>query len=281
MGDAIPSILHQHFLEGEEAIPEQAREISHGLRAANPGWTYSFWDAARAEAFIRETYGEEILARYLRINPEYYTARSDLLRYLTLYMQGGVYLDIKSTSRFPLDEVVQDVDGFLLMNWNRGGEYRELFGLPQGEYLQWALVSVPGHPFLKLVIERVIGNIDRYVSWRDGVGMMGTLRLTGPIAFSLAVHSERHKYPHVYAASPDKKGLVYTGLPNDMAHRGVYDRQAHYTFLDTPLCNVSRTDNLIRETILRASRLPGVPALRRAVRPVRQSLRALIARRPT
>jgi mannosyltransferase OCH1-like enzyme len=53
MGDAIPSIMHQHFLEGDDAIPQEIMEIQQRLRDANQGWQYSFWNSCRAEAIIR------------------------------------------------------------------------------------------------------------------------------------------------------------------------------------------------------------------------------------
>lgn len=73
----------------------------------NPGWEHRLYDDADIEAFIRESYGDEILAYYHRIDRRYGAARADLFRYLLLYRLGGVYLDIKSTTVRPLDEVLR------------------------------------------------------------------------------------------------------------------------------------------------------------------------------
>jgi hypothetical protein len=272
-GDAVPRLLHQHYLAGEAAIPDSIRGIRDSLRAANPGWTYSFWDAVRAENFISARYGADILARYRRIRPEYYAARSDLLRYLALYAEGGVYLDIKSTCDRPLDDAVRPGDRFLLMSWGVTG-HAELAEVPDGEYLQWAIVTAPGHPFLREVILRVLNNIDDYSAWRSGVGRKGTLRLSGPVAYSLAIEPVRHLFPHTRLQHPAERGFVYTALPHIESHRDIFGRTAHYAALDTPVVTMK----------------PGAAMMSRGVDVVRRSpvlgtaarrLRRLLLGRPT
>jgi mannosyltransferase OCH1-like enzyme len=240
MGTTIPPILHQHFLMGEAAIPCEIRKIRHALLEANPGWTDSFWDAARAEAFIGEVYGDGVLARYRRIRPEYVAARSDLLRYLVLYVQGGVYLDVKSSCRLPLDEAIQPEDKFLLMNWDLGQivGHAELSHIDGGEYLQWCIATVPGHPYLRAVIERVLRNIDHYHPWRSGVGRWGTLRLTGPVVYSLAIEDIRERFPHTRIGDPLQRGFVYSALPGVEMHRDLFGKSSHYTALEKPLVEI-------------------------------------------
>ena len=240
MGAGIPRLLHQHFLDGEGAIPDRARAIQDALKRANPTWTYSFWDSARAEDFIERIYGDAILSRYRRIRREYYSARSDLLRYLTLYAQGGVYLDIKSTCDIPLDEAVRPDDKYLLMHfpWNMGhsDETRRLIRLhqpeladnPYGEFIQWAIVSVPGHPYLREVITRALANIDTYSIRRHGTGMGGVHRVTGPIAYTLAIRDVMKPHLHSGPMSAEDRGFRYTAFGDAREHRLVFGKGAHY-----------------------------------------------------
>jgi hypothetical protein len=267
MGDAIPSILHQHFLEGEEAIPQEIREIQQRLRDANPGWTYSFWDSRRAEAFIRATYGDSILSRYLSIEPEYYAARSDLLRYLALYAQGGVYLDMKSFCAVPLDLALRRDEKFLLIS--SGGPRRDLpdiSHIPDGEYHQWVIATVAGHPFLRATIERVIENIDRYRSWRDGVGAAGTLRVTGPIPYTLAINSILSQHPFTDVGRPENRSFKYSALKDDRAHKSAFGKSKHYSSLQGPLMRVSAVDTFIRRLLVGAEAVPGFALLSRSQR---------------
>jgi hypothetical protein len=266
MGTTIPRILHQHFLMGEAAIPCEIRKIRHALLEANPGWADSFWDAARAEAFIGEVYGDGVLERYRRIRPEYVAARSDLLRYLVLYVQGGVYLDVKSSCRLPLDEAIRPQDRFLLMSWGVTGHH-ELKGIAYGELVQWAIVTVQGHPFLREVIARVLRNIDEYAEWRTGVGRKGTLRLTGPVAYTLAIDPVRTMYPHTYLHDPGERGFVYTMLPDMASHRALFGPASHYTGLNVPLVEESPFSSLVSHGVRVVRRIPLLAGAARWLRP--------------
>lgn len=113
-GEGIPRKLHHIFLEGWSALPRPFAENIAALRARNPGWQPRFWDAPTGEAFIAEVYGAEVLALYRRVDPRYYAARGDLLRYLVVHAEGGVYLDVKSSVTPPIDTILKPDDAFLL-----------------------------------------------------------------------------------------------------------------------------------------------------------------------
>jgi inositol phosphorylceramide mannosyltransferase catalytic subunit len=268
LGETVPRILHQHFLAGDAAIPEPIRAIRDGLRAANPGWTYSFWDAERAEAWMAETYGRDVLARYLSIRPEYYAARSDLLRYLNLYAEGGVYFDIKSTCDRPLDAAIRPEDRYILMPWEADQRFQhpELAHMPDGEYAQWAIVSVGGHPYLRAVIQRVLANIGDYAEWRNGVGMYSTLRVTGPIAYTLAIEDIRPSHPHTRLALPSERGFRYSALTRGDSHRPIFG--LHYAEIKTPMVTPSPVDAAILQGVRWIKRFPPAAAAVRFVRSV-------------
>lgn len=280
MGESVPRILHQHFLAGDAAIPEEVRRVRDALVAANPGWTYSFWDAARAEAFIEAAYGEGVLERYRRIRPEYYAARSDLLRYLTLYVEGGVYLDIKSTCNRPLDEALRSDDRFLLLHFahmmaetrtpNAEAMLRdvlvEIASMPNGEYVQWVIASVPGHPYLRAVIDRVLRNIDSYSPLWFGVGGAATLRATGPVAYSLTIEKIRDLHPHTGPMNALDRGFVYSGIGDGRQHPDLYGASTYYYNLTTPVVESSPASYLLFKALMRLKKILPVSYVGRRVR---------------
>jgi inositol phosphorylceramide mannosyltransferase catalytic subunit len=270
MGREIPRSLHQIFLQGEAALPAPIREVRDCLRAANPDWAYTLWDTASGEAIIAETYGDAVLRRFRRIAPEYHAARSDLLRYLVLYARGGVYLDLKSTCDRPLDEAILSGDRYLVMQWNPDvrTHHPELSHVETGEHVQWALASVRGHPILREVIEHVLRNIDRYSEWRFGTGYFGTLRLTGPIAYTLVVEQVRTRHPHSYVTASSERGFIYSGLERTDAHFHLYDK--HYTALKTPMVEPSPVEAALVRGVRWIKRVPPGAAAVRWLRAVLQ-----------
>jgi hypothetical protein len=233
----IPHIVHQTY--PTKALPEPLSGNSAMLRERNPDWQFRLYDDADIEQFIADEYGAEVLSLYSRISPFYGAARADLFRYLLVYRQGGLYLDIKSTADLPLTEVFGRNNNFVVSQWdNAPGREHAIWGLhpdlahvPGGEFQQWFIASAPGHPFLRAVIERVLGNIDRYNAFRDGVGLE-VVRVTGPIAYTFAIEPLLNQIPHRRVSSEAELGLRYSIMAYHAHH--VHFR-GHYSKRMTPI----------------------------------------------
>jgi len=244
VGRSIPRILHQTHSH-RNLPPEIIRSMAE-LRLLNPGWTHNFYDDGDRIAFIRNEYGLEVLNYYLRIEKVYGAARADLFRYLALYRLGGVYLDVKSAASRSFDDVLRPDDSFLLSQWPRGdgsmfvgwGDHAELKHIPGGEFQQWFIAAVPGHPFLKAVIENVLGNIDRYIPGIHRTGAHAVFRVTGPIAYTLAIAPLLELAPHRMVDSEVDLGLSYSIYSHiaPQAHKLIFS--AHYAELTTSLIKV-------------------------------------------
>ncbi len=210
-------------------IPDAAEEMVAAMRALNPGWSYRYWSNKDAHDFIYAYFGYDVLEAYHRISACYGAARADFFRYLLVYQLGGVYLDMKSAATRPFDDILRPDDQFILAQWTTGvGVHPELDGFMTGsEYQQWHVIAAAGHPFLAAVIEQVLRNIRDYDSELDGVGALGVLRATGPIAYSRAIHPIRDLHPH-RMVNPDEAGLVFERVARP-------ERAAHYSIFRTPI----------------------------------------------
>lgn len=225
---SIPKIIHQTIKSKEGLHPAYVANIAR-LKALNPGWEHRLYDDQDIEAFIAADYGADVLATYRRLNPIYGAMRADFFRYLLMHRQGGVYLDIKSSCAHPLDSILRMDEAYLLSHWRdeRWGRYPELG--PNGEFQQWHIAARPGHPFLAAVIERVTANIAKYTPARDGTGRLAVFRLTGPIAYTLAIDPLRDKHPH-RLVDAEMMGFQYTVFGADAppgAH--MFTEKRHYS----------------------------------------------------
>lgn len=243
-GRAVPQILHQTY--HTQDLPAPLQEAVERTRAASRGWEHRLYDDGDIVDYIRKEYGEAILATYLRIDPRYGAVRADLFRYLLMYRTGGVYLDIKSVATRPLNEVLRPDDTYILSQWHGKrfagmgmGVHSALRGIEGTEYQQWHIVAAPGHPFLKSVIENVLRNLRIYNPGIHGVGKRGVLAVTGPIAYTLAIHPLLRLHPHRFVDSAQDLGFDYnlfmTGR-NSSAHTFLF--RAHYAELRQPIVTV-------------------------------------------
>jgi mannosyltransferase OCH1-like enzyme len=231
-GISVPRILHQTFHDRQ--LPDRLQENVTRLRELNPGWEYRFYDDNDIAVFIQENYPPQIWNFYQRIDPRYGAARADLFRYLLLYKVGGAYLDIKSTVTRPLDEGMLPDDQFILSKWHTPDGKYEHFGLVHdlrhldgGEYQQWHIISAPGHPFLKAVLDQVLENIDTYDPYLHQTGKRGVLRVTGPVPYTLAIERIRSKHPHRVVDGRQALGLEYNIYGTSNAHVSIF--KGHYS----------------------------------------------------
>ena len=239
--ETIPRLIHQTYFTAR--LPDKLCDNVHHLRALNPSWEYLFWDDMSIASFIGQHYGHKMLVIFNSINPDYGAARADLFRYLVLYRLGGVYLDIKSAADVPLDQVIRPDDSFILSQWRNGvGEPYEGWGLhldlrdiPRGEYQQWHIIASPGHPLLRAVIERVTSNLQSYRYDKSGFGRLGVLRLTGPIAYTKAIHPLLCSYPHRIVEDQSELGFRYSIFENDGRQYHHKVLKNHYAAMITPI----------------------------------------------
>ena len=246
----VPRLIH-HIFTVSKVLPPELHENAEKIKSMNPGWTYAIYDDADIRAFIENTYGRKILEYYERIDPRYGAARADLFRYLLLYKCGGIYMDVKSTCTQPFDQMLKPDDTYILSQWrNKPGEVHAGWGtkgvghVPGGEYQQWHIVAAPGHPFLKAVIEAVLSNIDQYRPWAHGTGGPGVLRLTGPIAYTLAIHPLLATSGYRLVSNETEIGLQYS-IFKPASHKTLF--KAHYSNLTESIVKLKGAGKLVAD----------------------------------
>lgn len=236
----IPRALHQILL-GQTTVQQSIRDNIARLQALNPGWSHTLHDDERIHDHIRSHHGAEVLRAYESINPLYGAARADLYRYLLMYQEGGVYLDVKSGTTQPFESFLREGDELLLSRWkNQPGEKFEGWGrhIDDGvpsELQSWHIICRPQHPLMQAVVEAVLANLRNYRMREHGVGKFGVLRTTGPIAYTKAIEPLLHQHQHRFFDS-DAAGLVYNSLilpPGQSSHMQLFKQ--HYTRVKKPI----------------------------------------------
>lgn len=239
-----PKKIHQTYKTS--SLPPRLSENIDAIKVLNPDYAYRLWLDEEIEDFIASVYGSEVLGIYKRIAPEYGAARADFFRYLLLYAEGGVYLDIKSTMTKPLEQVIAPDVSALISHWDNlpgqdhegwipiheGLEYQE-----RGEYVQWVLVYRSGHPLLREVILEVLRTIDNYNPFVNSIGRGGVLSTTGPIPYTKALLGNMKRYEETYRmAEISDLGFVYSIYEQKGSvglHKSVMP--ANYWTLSTPV----------------------------------------------
>ncbi len=274
-GTTIPKVIYQVYTNPE--LPPVLQDNVRSIKALNPGWEHRLFGEADIENYIRANYGDAVLGYYYRIKPEYLVARIDLFKYLLMYKDGGVYLDIKSSTEKPLDEVLRADDVFVLSRWPLGrpqyqgwGKHWKLRRVGR-EFQQWHIIAAPGHPFLRAVMEAIFDNIDRYNPVLHNTGKDGVVRLTGPIVYTLAIAPLLHKYRHRLVTSHEDLNLAYSIFEKrGGSHRTIF--KVYYSRLKEPITTLTGYKRVLwtlAGPIQKHVAHPAADALRKMARPFR------------
>lgn len=217
-------IIHDTFLQNIES-----------MKMLSPDYKYNYYSPKDRIDFIYGNFGWDVLNLYLRINNRYGAAKADLFRYLCIYKNGGVYLDMKSGTETPFSDIIKQDDKILLSHWDSikskkfhgWGRGIEISHIPNGEFMQWFVIANAGNKILQKVINQVMANIYLYDENIHGTGRYATFFVTGPYAYTRAISCnltlENHRI-----IDAENLGLIYNNVEN-------YKRITDYRTLNTPL----------------------------------------------
>ena len=161
----IPKVIYQTWYRKE--LPDSIKKLNERMLSLNKDYEYYLFDDNDIELFIRENYDDNILKAYNMLNVG--AAKADLWRYLILYRNGGIYLDIDSEIYSNLDELINSDDHAII---SREGNHNL--------FVQWCLIFSPKHPLLKICINKCVDNILNKKT-------NDILRLTGPYVYSESI----------------------------------------------------------------------------------------------
>jgi mannosyltransferase OCH1-like enzyme len=166
----IPKVIYQTWKTKHLDIKLQ--NVRNKIQQLNPTYEIKLFDDNDIEDWIKSEFKDETIYntyKQLKVG----AGRADFWRYLILYQNGGIYLDIDSNINKSLDLLISDNDNAIISRQKHNDVTSDL--------VQWCLIFAPKHPILLRTINMCIYNINNKVStWLP--------TLTGPTVFTSAVN---------------------------------------------------------------------------------------------
>ncbi|PAA50719.1 hypothetical protein BOX15_Mlig031525g2 [Macrostomum lignano] len=144
----IPRILHQ-VGESELVFAEYSFAIE-SCRRLNPNWTYILWRDKDAELLIKEFFPDFYRTQYAK-----YTNRlkkSDSIRYIILYLFGGLYADLDVECMKPFSPDLDEEACFLDQE---NPAQSHIFWNKERSAMNSVMGCRPGHPFMLDLVSRM------------------------------------------------------------------------------------------------------------------------------
>jgi len=162
----IPCVIYQTWYT--KVLPEKMKERVELLKNQNPGFKHFLFDDDDCRNFIEEHFRQDVLDAYDKLIPGAYKA--DLWRLCVLFINGGIYLDIKLSciNGFKLIELT-DKNHFV-KDRTKNGIYNAL------------MVSHKGNLFLLKAIRRIVTNVQNKFYgpgplWPTGPDLLGSVAI--------------------------------------------------------------------------------------------------------
>lgn len=107
----IPKIIWQTHNYLYEDLPDHILRSAKTWQNLNPGWKYNYVNHIDREKFVKEEIPD--LYKYYMMfgSEEHFMHQADLWRYAVIYKYGGVYSDMDSVCRKPLDYMLDQYSG--------------------------------------------------------------------------------------------------------------------------------------------------------------------------
>ena len=142
----------------------------NNLLEKNPCYNYIFINDNTGLELIKNNFNEDVLAAYMKLNIG--AAKADFIRYIALYLYGGLYLDLDAKIDIDLLSFIPKDKDFVFF-------YDEDMNL-----LQWCFMIKPRHIIMGKIIEEMINRIQH--------GENNIFLATGPTVFSDTIFNFMH-----------------------------------------------------------------------------------------
>jgi len=213
----IPRKIHQIWIQGYDNINFTAKNVIKENLEMNPNWEYNFYDLEAIDKYIKKYESDHVYNAFKKINPVYGAVISDFFRYIVMYHEGGLYLDIKSKITKPLDNWVHQ--NKLLISYCGNNEelsqiilskyYKNCPEKSKLEVSQFAFIYPKNFPLLRKLIDYITDNIYNYKDNFLLKTIFGNVIYNSYKIFTLSGPFVYSKFLGPYICNNDKNILIH------------------------------------------------------------------------
>ncbi|KAI1377922.1 glycosyltransferase family 32 protein [Hypoxylon crocopeplum] len=188
-----PRKIWQSWKDDSEDPTDRTVGFPRQWRAINPQHRYERITDANIETYVAESSPSDISSLFSNITDP--ILRADLLRYVVLLVEGGVWADIDVLPHRPIsDWIPQQYQGVanLVVGIENDKHKRPIWpGSPYSVQLaQYIILAKPHHPAIVRLVHQVKKNLEdlfRSKAPGEGVTFEDVMMTTGPFAFTRAL----------------------------------------------------------------------------------------------
>lgn len=175
----IPKVIYRSWLT--QNLPKKVEKSVKKLLKDNPDYEHIIYTDSQIHDYVNANFDENIRLAFNSLG--HIVPKVDLWRYLILYRNGGIYVDIDSSVNLPLSQIINEGDDAIISAENN-----------VDNFVQWALFFKKEHPILKEVIEIVVNNINNNLYPNYLTNAEDLIKLTAGGPFTKAIKKIHRDY---------------------------------------------------------------------------------------
>jgi mannosyltransferase OCH1-like enzyme len=218
----IPKVVYQTWYE--KNLPEKFEKIRNHNKQLNPEYNFILYDNNDLNNLFYNIDNKLIKSAYLRLNPLYGSARSDFFRYLIIYLNGGIYLDIKIICKKSFKDWIDIKSNGYISYWKSEKYNKDILKNEKGELQNWFIIYQKRDKNLFNLLLAISYNILN-APYENNYGKFPVLMYTGPIIYSQYFLKNINQYKLIDSS----EYLTYT--TNDIKE----NNYIHYSLLKNSL----------------------------------------------
>jgi mannosyltransferase OCH1-like enzyme len=180
----IPKIIWQTYECDYKDLPEYLKEYSQTFIDLNPNWQYVYHSAKQREDFVLNHFGKDWLDIFNDCPIS--VMRADIWRYMVAYIYGGVYSDIDSICKKPLESWTSLESDLIVCE--DGDEF---------SYCNGAFASTAQNN----IIKEILDYIKKQLIKKDYKNRYFVFHTTGTVAWSIAIKNLKNKNFYCYSGT--------------------------------------------------------------------------------
>lgn len=230
---AFPAKIWQVYLtapgKATSAIdPDTLAETASWL-ARNPDYDYRLVGDEGARALLHGRFGDYPALVDAFEELEHTSMKSDLLRYMLMYAEGGVYSDVDTFAFKPIDAWVPEAYRgrtrvLVGIEYDRLDDPQPLWDIPHDlSFCPWTMAAAPGHPLFAAALARSVAGLHETAAAHNATTLRDlrpttpeVMNMTGPAAWTDAVFAQLQRFEPEIVSLRNLSGLTEPRLVGDI-----------------------------------------------------------------
>jgi mannosyltransferase OCH1-like enzyme len=159
----IPSVIYQTWKY--ESFPNELKKVQESMKYYNPNYTFEYFDEKKMTNWVYKNCDDTLVKVFKSLKD-----KSQLWRFLILYMNGGIYLDIHGEIVTTLSKIITTTDMAVVSRSPKLNIISKYFLTWEFDYnassspdacITWMLVFSPNHAILEKTIEKIINEAQK------------------------------------------------------------------------------------------------------------------------